>query len=904
MRQIILYISISALFLAGALGSAAGAGLTVDDLRCEYAPNPLGVDTLHPRLSWTLASSERGERQTAYQVLVASSQEKLSAGVGDLWDSGKVASDQSIQVAYRGKELTSRQQAFWKVRVWDHQGPASPYSEPARWEMGLLAPSDWKARWIGYPPGWSGHALYFRYHFTLRKEVKQARAYLAGLGYYEFHLNGVKVGDHVLDPGFTAYTKRVLYSTYDVGSLLQPGGNAMGVILGNGWYGSPKLLVQLEVTYADGSIDSFDTHGEFADENWLVTDGPIVANSIYDGEVYDARLERPGWDMPERGEGGPPERIHQWVTPMGVDPPGGRLVSQTINPIKVVEVRNPLQITEVKPGVFVYDTGQNLAGWAELRVKGERGDQVTLRFAESLTKDGTVDQENLRKAGATDVYILKGGGEETYEPRFTYHGFRYIQMEGFPGRPQLDNITIKVVRSSVDASGEIETSNDLINRVQKMIWWTEASNLYSVPTDCPQRDERMGWLNDLTVRSEESVYNFQMGRFYSKFLNDIGDTQWDDGSITDTAPFRWGERPADPVDASYLLLGWWLYWHYGDTRVMADHFAGWRAWVDFLQREAKDGIIDYGVWGDWSPPVGEAINGSRGWSAVSRDTPYSLMSTGFLFYSQRLLANMAQILGKKDDAAKYAALADKTREVFNRTFWNEKTGGYGANNQAANSLALFMGLVPAERVPRVVDNLVKDVEAHGGHLTTGNICTKYLLEALATHGHADLAYRIAAQQTYPSWGFMLANGATTLWERWELLTEYGMNSHNHPMMGSVSAWFYKYLAGINTDPQAPGFKRFIIHPYPVGDLTWVRSQYASMYGIIRCAWRKEDGAFHLNVTVPVNTTATVYVPASDASQVTESGKPAARATGVKWVRNEGGAVVFEVGSGDYEFVAK
>ncbi len=904
MRQIVLYFSLSALLLAGALGQASGAGVTVGDLRCEYAPNPLGVDTLHPRLSWTLASSERGERQTAYQVLVASSQEKLSAGVGDLWDTGKVASDQSIQVAYGGKPLTSREQAYWKVRVWDMKGEASPYSGPAQWEMGLLAPSDWKARWIGYPPGWSGHALYFRYHFTLRKEVKQARAYIAGLGYYEFHLNGKKVGDDVLDPGFTAYTERVLYSTYDVGAFLQPGSNAMGVILGNGWYGSPKLLLQLEVTYADGSKESFDTHGEFADENWLVTDGPIVANSIYDGEVYDARLERPGWDMPERGEGGPPERIHQWVTPMGVDPPGGRLVSQTINPIKVVETRNPVQITEVKPGVFVYDTGQNLAGWAELRVQGQRGDQVTLRFAESLAQDGAVDQENLRKAGATDVYILKGGGEERYEPRFTYHGFRYIQIEGFPGRPKLDNIAVKVIRSSVDPSGQIETSNALIDRIQKMIWWTEASNLYSVPTDCPQRDERMGWLNDLTVRSEESVYNFQMGRFYSKFLNDIGDTQWDDGSITDTAPFRWGERPADPVDASYLLLGWWLYWHYGDTRVMADHFAGWKAWVDFLQREAKGGIIDYGVWGDWSPPVGEAINGSRGWSAVSKDTPYSLMSTGFLFYSQQLLANMAQILEKKDDAAKYEALAGKTREVFNKTFWNEKTGGYGANNQAANSLALFMGLVPAERVPRVVDNLVKDVHAHGDHLTTGNICTKYLLEALATHGHADLAYRIAAQQTYPSWGFMLANGATTLWERWELLTEYGMNSHNHPMMGSVSAWFYKYLAGINTDPRAPGFKRFIIHPDPVGDLTWVRSQYASMYGMIRSDWRKEDGAFHLKVTVPVNTTATVYVPASDPSQVTESGKPAASATGVKWVRNEGGAAVFEVGSGDYEFVAK
>jgi len=904
MQHLMRYALLSVFCLAWATGFATGAVVGVGKLRCEYATNPLGVDVAHPRLSWVLTSPERGENQTAYEILVASSEEKLKADKGDLWDSGKVTSDQSTQIPYQGKKLSSRQHCYWKVRVWDKNGEVTPYSDAAKWEMALLSPSDWKARWIGYPPAWSGRALYFRYHFTIRKAVKQARAYIAGLGYYEFHLNGARVGDRVLDPGFTTYGKRVLYSTYDVGAMLTPGGNAIGVILGNGWYGTPKLLLQLEVTYADGTRESFDTHGEFADENWLVTAGPIIANSIYDGEVYDARLERPGWDLPDRGEGGPNDRAHQWVTPMGVDPPGGRLVSETINPIKVVDTLHPQKISEPKPGVFVYDVGQNLAGWAELRVKGQRGDQVTLRFSENLNSDGTVDQENLRKAAATDIYTLKGEGEETWEPRFTYHGFRYIQMEGFPSRPELENIVVKVVRSSVDPSGRFESSNELINRIQKMIWWTEASNLYSVPTDCPQRDERMGWLNDLTVRSEESVYNFQMGRFFSKFLNDIGDTQWDDGSITDTAPFRWGERPADPVDASYLLLAWWLYWHYGDTRVMADHFAGFKAWVDFLTTQAKDGIISYGTWGDWSPPVAFAIEGSRGSSAVSKETPFELMSTGFLFYSSRLLSNMAQILGKKDEAAKYNALASREAEAFNRKFWNDKTGGYGANNQSANSLVLFMGLVPPNRVPRVVDNLVKDVKAHDAHLTTGNICTKYLLEALATHGHADLAYQIAKQETYPSWGFMLANGATTLWERWELQNGYGMNSHNHPMMGSVSAWFYKYLAGINTDPRAPAFKRFIIHPYPVGDLTWVRSEYDSMYGPIRCAWRREGSDIHLNVTVPVNTSATVYVPASDASQVTEGGKPAAHAPGVRWLRNEDGSAVFEVGSGDYAFVAK
>jgi alpha-L-rhamnosidase len=842
--------------------------------------------------------------QTAYQILVASSEEKLKAGEGDLWDSGKVISDQSTQVPYQGKGLSSRQHCYWKVRVWDKDGEANGYSDPASWEMALLSPSDWKAQWIGYTAAWNGRALYFRYHFDIRRTVKEARAYVAGLGYYELHLNGVRVGDRVLDPGFTDYSKRVLYSTYDVGGLLRSGGNVIGVIVGNGWYGMPKLLLQMEVTYTDGSRDWFYTRGGIIGESWRVTCGPILANSVYDGEAYDARLEKPGWDLPETIPEKPVDRTEGWEGTVPVEPPGGRLVSQTINPIKIMDTLHSGKMSEPRPGVFVYDLGQNVAGWAELRVKGERGVRVTLRFSENLAADGTVNQENLRKAAATDEYTLRGGGEEKWEPRFTYHGFRYIQVEGYPGRPGLQNILVKVIRSSVDPNGVFETNNELVNRIQKMVWWTEASNLYSVPTDCPQRDERMGWLNDLTVRTEEAVYNFNMSRFFPKFLNDIGDTQAEDGSITDTAPFKWGMRPADPVSASYLLQAWFLYQHYGDTRALADHFDGFKAWTDFLASKSKDGIVTYGYYGDWAPPSAYTVEGSLGSSAVSKDTPVQLMSTGYLYYCSRLLSSMAQILGRKDDKTKYDALAQKVGEAFNREYWNDAVGGYGANNQSANSFALFLGLVPQKQVPRVVDNLVKDVKVAGGHLTTGNLCTKYLLEALTTYGRADTAYEIVTQKTYPSWGYMLANGATTLWERWEELTGGGMNSHNHPMMGSVSSWFYKYLGGINTDPQAPGFKRIVIHPYPVGDLTWVRSEYTSMYGVIRSAWRREGKTFRLNLTVPVNTTATVYVPASNVSHVTEGGNPAASAAGVEWMRNEDGAVIFEVGSGDYEFVAR
>ena len=883
--------------------TAAGAALqTPTDLRTEYAVNPLGLEAQHLRLSWKLQSAQRAARQSAYQVLVASSTQLLHRGQADLWDSGRVKSDQSIQIPYRGKSLISRQRCAWMVRVWDADGQPTAYSEPATWEMGLLEPTDWEADWMGYPAGWNGRALYFHCDFFVKKEVRSARAYVAGLGYHELHLNGAKVGDHVLDPGYTDYSKRVLYVTHDVTAQLRRGKNTVGAIVGNGWYGMPKLLLQLEITYADGSRETVVTGGRQASESghsWRVTNGPILANSIYDGETYDARLEKPGWASPDGNTlQKTQDRSAIWIGAVAVEAPGGRLVSQYNEPIKLIDTFAPAGVAEPKPGVFVFDTGQNLAGWAELRVEGPRGTQVTLRFAETLLPDGTVNQENLRTAAATDIYITKGEGRETWEPRFTYHGFRYVQMEGYPGRPTLESLAIKRVRSAVAANGAFECSHALINRIQRMIWNTEASNLYSVPTDCPQRNERMGWMNDLTVRLEESLYNFDLARFYTKFLDDVGDTQAPDGSITDTAPFKWGKRPADPVSASYLLMGWFLYQYYGDTNAMAAHYNGFKRWVDFVAGKAVDQIVPYGSWGDWSPPAAEAVSGSTGVSAIAKNTPLPFMSTGYLYYTADLAAKMAHVLGKTKDERHYTDLAGKVREAFNRKFWNETTGGYGSNNQSCNSFALFIGAVPEKNMARVVANLVKDVENHQDHLTTGNLCTKYLLETLANNGQADVAFRIATQKTYPSWGFMLANGATTLWERWEHLTKGGMNSHNHPMMGSVSSWFYKYLAGIQADPMAPGFKHFIVRPRVVDGLNWVRASYTSMYGVIRSEWRKENGTFVLKVSIPVNTSATICIPVAQGATITEAGKPVT----VTHHADEYQAV--ELGSGDYELTAR
>jgi len=435
-------------------------------------------------------------------------------------------------------------------------------------------------------------------------------------------------------------------------------------------------------------------------------------------------------------------------------------------------------------------------------VRGAAGETITLKFAETLYPDGTINPENLRRARAQDVYILKGQAEETWEPRFTYHGFRYIQVEGYPGRLDADHLEGRFVRSAVEPAGEFECSSELFNRIYRLVWQTEAANLHSLPTDCPQRDERMGWLNDMAARTEGAIYNFNLARFLSKWTADIADEQDpSSGAITDTAPFRWGRRPADPVSVCYLLIPWLLYVHYGDAHTLAERYEGMKAWVGYLTSRAQDGIIDYSYYGDWAPPVDLGVQGSLGSSAVSKDTPGRLVSTACYAYSARLLSQIAAVLGKAADEQTYRALAGQICDQYNAVYWNEASGGYGSNNQACNAISLYMELVPAARRARVNANLVENVlERSAGHLTTGNICTKYLLEALTAAGRADVAFLIAAQETYPGWGYMLANGATTLWERWELATGGGMNSHNHPMLGSVGAWFYRAVAGIQADP--------------------------------------------------------------------------------------------------------
>lgn len=898
MKSLILFLNVfllPAISIIAVKAQKKQSFLVISDLKTSYASNPIGIDIEQPQFSWVLSGDYGRSMQQSYQVLVSDDPAKLEEEEGNIWDSGKVISSRSVGILYEGKPFQSRKRYYWKVKVWDDAAKDGKWSESSFFETGLLKQSDWTGDWVGYPFGWVGKVLYFRHVFTCHKEVARARIYISGIGYNELRLNGNKVGTNVLDPAKSDFSKRIYYTTHDVGDQLKSD-NVMMISVAPGWYGMPKLRLFMEISYTDGTTQHLSSN-----DIRRVTLGPIVRSGIIDGEEYDARKENfKEWDLPsDTIIKGLPNKT--WGYAHIVEPPGGKMVAQHQEPIQVVEAFQPVSIKEVKPGIYVIDAGQNMAGWLSLRVKGDRGSMVSMKFAETTYPDGLVNQENLRTAEATDRYMLKGGGEyEQWEPSFTYHGFRYIQVEGFSYKPLISDFTVKKVRSAVAETGKFESSNKLLNDIWLMVKRTEASNLHSVPTDCPQRDERMGWLNDMTVRIEQAIYNFDMSRFYPKYLADVYDTQDEQGRITDTAPYKVGGRPADPVSASYLLLALKSYDYYGNRAIIREYYPGLKAWVDYLKSRTRDGIVDYSYYGDWSPPAEFGVAGA-GYGAISKNTPGDLMSTGFLYYCSKMISRMAVVLGKPEDVQVYDQLSVTTADAFNRKFWDDKVGGYGSNNQSCNSFALFLGLVEQNKKPRVVQNLVQDVIDHDYHLTTGNICTKYLLETLTENGHVDLAYKIVTQKTYPGWGYMLEKGATTLWERWEYETGGSMNSHNHPMMGSVGSWLYKYLIGIIPSEVYPGFERFIIKPYVPVNLNSCKGEYESIRGKIKSAWKKENGRLILDITVPGNATAEVHVPVKDMKKLRINGVPYHKNKAARLLHSQNGTAVFEVRAGDYHF---
>lgn len=777
----------------------------------------------------------------------------------ELWDSGWIESESAEDIVYEGTELDYDKDYSVQASIENEMGDIID-SDSEYFSTGLKS-GEWKADWLcAQPP--VDNAPLFRKEFLIKKKVRRARIYLCGLGYHELYINGRKAGEDLLAPAYTDYRKRICYVSYDISSMLQEGINCWGVWLGKGWYGTilgfdcGQILFsgEMSVEYEDGEKEWL-----YVKENdeWLTNSrGPVKENSLYIGEIYDARDEIEGWSMP----GEQFKKTEGWKPVIGTEPPKACIVPQNVEPIRCIDRLCGQSVAEIEKGVYIIDFGQNLAGVVELLVDEPEGAQVIIRYSELLDDNGKLNTANLRTAQARDIFISKGK-KQTYCARFTYHGFRYIEISGMSKAPDKTEVQALVLRSAVRKNGEFCCADALVNKIQSMCQWTESNNLHGVPTDCPQRDERLGWLNDLTVRAEEAVYNFDMHRFYRKYLQDIRDAQGSvTGAITDTVPFvRYGNQPADPVCSSYLILGWLLYMHYGDKDVLSEYYDSYAAWTDFLAGHTCDGIVTYSYYGDWAAPVTGTIEGSNGAGAVSCITPGELMSTGFLYYNARLMGQMAAVLDKTEDLSKWKELEERTKKALNDTYYHDE-GFYASNSQASNTFMVWLGISPDK--DKTVQQIVNDVYRHDIHLTTGNICSRYILEVLAENGYIDLAYDLVTQTTYPSWGYMAEKGATTTWERWEYVESgplLGMASHDHPMYATVSAWFYRYLLGVQ--PLEPGFRTFKVQPCVPQKLKWAEGSLNTDKGKIEVKWNQENcGVIEISVNVPFHSKCCLIPP--------------------------------------------
>ncbi|MGA2619765.1 MAG: glycoside hydrolase family 78 protein [Thermoguttaceae bacterium] len=885
-------------------GLAWANGLQVRDLRCEYLCNPLGIATATPRLSWVLESDQRGQRQDAYQVLVASSPEVLAQEKGDLWDSGKVACDETAQISYCGRPLSSRQACYWQVRVWDRAGRPSPWSQPARWEMGLLECKDWSARWIEAevkPESAQAQPVpIIRKTFRLAdKPVAKARLFVTALGLYELHLNGSRVGDHVLAPDWTDYRRRVQYQMYDVTSALRPGENAVAGLLAAGWYSGhignggfqffgkrPALLAQLEVTYADGSTQRLGT-----DATWRVHASPILSSDFMLGESYDARREIAGWDRPGLDDSGWAAAVERRI------PPPPRLEGQVMEPVRQLMELPAKSLREPKPGQWTFDLGQNMVGVVRLRVALPAGATLTLRHAEMLNPDGTIYTKNLRSAASIDTYVAKEGGSVQWQPTFTFHGFRYVELTGLSTKPPLDAVTGVVIGSDTPRAGEFACSDTRINQLQSNIVWGQRGNYVSIPTDCPQRDERLGWMGDAQVFVRTATCNADVAAFFTKWLADVDDGQSADGAFSDVNPNSMGCGSVPAWADAGVICPWTIYQVYGDRRILERHLPAMTRWVEWCRRHSTDLVRDKDRGNDYGD-----------WLSIGADTPKDLIGTAYFAYSTHLVARAYRAVGKAEEAARYERLFDDIKAAFNRRYV-APDGRIKGNTQCCYVMALKFDLLSEPLRAKAAQYLEADVKAHGWHVTTGFVGVSYMLPVLTAAGKLDTAYRLLVQDTFPSWLFSVKQGATTIWERWDGWTpekgfqDPGMNSFNHYALGSCGQWLFDTVAGIGLDPAQPGFRHVIIHPRPGDGLTWAKASYRSIRGPIAAAWSVKDGKLALDVTVPANTTATVCLPVSDAAAVLESDKPAAQAEGVKPLPAANGAVRFEVQSGTYKFTA-
>jgi alpha-L-rhamnosidase len=901
--------------------------MNVIQLKCDYKTNPLGIDAKNPRLSWILGSEKRGEVQTSYQILVASEIDILSESSADMWNSGKLNSRQSVHVVYSGKVLKSRQRYFWKIRIWDKDGQPSQWSEIAWWEMALLNRSDWQASWIsdGKTISESDEELYkedpaplYRKEFFLQKRIKSARLYITGLGYYESFINGKRIGRNVLDPGWTNYSKRIYYSIYDVTEHLLSGLNCMGVTLGNGWYnplplrmwghlnlrehfpmGRPRFIAQMQITYTDGSEELITS-----DQSWKYTEGPVLKNNIYLGEVYDARREIKDWSRVGVDE-------ENWHPAKIVKENVGQLQAQPVQPIRITGELKVKNITQPSQGVYIIDMGQNFAGWASFRFNTPRGTEIQLRYGELLYEDGTLNPmtsvcgqiKGTRKdkngmeyntggpgspeiAWQADTYTAKGGGWEEYRPRFTFHAFRYIEITGYPGEFTPDMVTGLRLNSDVDETGTFSCSNQMFNDIQNMSQWTFLSNLFSVQSDCPHR-ERFGYGGDLVGTNEAIMMNYDMSSFYTKAVQDWADAAREDGMFTDTAPF---------VGIQYCGIGWAmihpmlqlnLYKYYGNRSIIEEQYNSSRRWMELLINKYPEYIVNDGL------SDHESIN----------DTPAEQLVTPLYYHSAKMLARMAKILNRSSEEEQYDQLSENIKRAYLEKFFDKESGIIDPGTQTSQSFGLYLGLVPVENKEAALNYLVQNiVEKNQGHLSTGLMGTPFMLDVLCRNDREDIAYEIVNKRTFPGWGFMLKNDATTVWEHWEFSDN--TYSHNHPMFGSVSQWFFNWLGGIQPAPDAVGFDKIILRPQIIEDLQWVETTYNSVRGKIASNWSKNDDNIMLEISIPVNAQAELYLPVREGDRVLESGMPITQAAGVDIVSQEQIEHIYKLGSGNFNFEIK
>lgn len=887
--------------------------MNIANLRCEYMCNPLGIDTLRPRLSWTLESDRRCEIQTAYQILVSSSEVKLQNNEGDLWDSGKVLSSSSIQIAYDGIKLKSMMHCCWKVRVWDKYDIVSSFSNSAYWEMGLLCENDWKSKWIGLdsaliqrdpcaPDNVGLPSPFLRCTFSLKKSIKEARVYSTAIGIYKLYLNGDVIGNDEFSPGWTDYNKRIQYQTYDVTQMLSFGENAIGAVLGDGWYQGNiaiagrcqyenyplLLLLQMIIEYTDGTIEYVVTDG-----SWKGNIGPIRYSDMQMGEYYDARKELTGWSNPGYDDS-------TWLSPDEFDVGYNKLTAQIGPAVKVKKELKPVAINHIGPE-YIFDLGQNMVGRVLLKVIGPAGTRIQLRFGEMINMDGSLYTENLRTAAQTDIYILKGSGIEYYEPRFTFHGFRYIEITGYPGVPDYNTITGRVMYSALQETIAFDCSNGMINKLCSNILWGQRGNFFSIPTDCPQRDERMGWTGDGQIFARTACFNMDCSTFYNKWMTDIVDAQQPSGAFTDVAPYvrqQNGDGLVGFGNAAWgdagVIIPWTMYLCYNDKRIIEENYGAMKKWIDYLEQNSNGLLRPDGGYGDWL--------------SINADTPRDVMGTAYFAYSTILLSNMAKVIGKIDDANKYEKLFEDIKSAFNKAYVN-CDGRIKGDTQTCYVLALRFNLLNENIKALAAEHLAADIKKRDLHLSTGFVGVSYLLPVLSEMGYNDIAYSLLLNDTYPSWGYSIKNGATTIWERWNSYTkekgfgDIGMNSFNHYSLGSVGEWLYRYVAGIDISENEPGYSHIKIKPTPDPEnrITFINAEYNSINGRIVSRWNVENNVFNLYVKIPANTIATVYIPCINYCDVTESNIGIEESNDIRIFEKRKDSVVISIGSGEYFF---